>query len=582
MRTQAGIPRRGSGKPSGLLGIERPGKPTREAAAAMTSKDRQAAIPRGYTLLRDPLLNKGTAFTELERDALGLRGLLPPHVATQDEQATRVIENLRRLPTSLEKHVALTALHDRNETLFFRIVTDYPDEITPLIYTPTVGLACQEYGRIFQKPRGLFVGANDRGRVAKLLANWPYRDVAIIVVTDGERILGLGDLGANGMGIPVGKLALYTACAGISPERCLPVMLDVGTNNEVFLNDPLYIGLKQRRLPREAYDELLDEFVTAACKAFPGVLIQFEDFANHNAFRLLAKYRDRICTFNDDIQGTAAVALAGMLSALRVTGGRLADQKILFLGAGEAATGIAGLTVSAMVEEGMDVESARRRCWLVDSHGLVVKTRSGLAEQKLPYAHEHAAAADFLTAVKMLAPTAIIGVAAVGGTFTREVIEEMTRLNARPIVFALSNPTSQAECTAEQAYQWSRGRALFACGSPFDPVTLGGRTFVPRQGNNSYIFPGVGLAAILSRATRVTDEMFMAAARSLAQQVTEADLGQGSLYPPLAQVRDVSAHIATAVAGVAYRQGFATAPAPEDLFAFVTSQMYEPQYHSYV
>jgi malate dehydrogenase (oxaloacetate-decarboxylating)(NADP+) len=582
MRTQAGIPRRGSGKPSGLLGIERPGTPTREAAAAMTSKDRQAAIPRGYTLLRDPLLNKGTAFTELERDALGLRGLLPPHVATQDEQATRVIENLRRLPTSLEKHVALTALHDRNETLFFRIVTDYPDEITPLIYTPTVGLACQEYGRIFQKPRGLFVGANDRGRVAKLLANWPYRDVAIIVVTDGERILGLGDLGANGMGIPVGKLALYTACAGISPERCLPVMLDVGTNNEVFLNDPLYIGLKQRRLPREAYDELLDEFVTAACKAFPGVLIQFEDFANHNAFRLLAKYRDRICTFNDDIQGTAAVALAGMLSALRVTGGRLADQKILFLGAGEAATGIAGLTVSAMVEEGMDVESARRRCWLVDSHGLVVKTRSGLAEQKLPYAHEHAAAADFLTAVKMLAPTAIIGVAAVGGTFTREVIEEMTRLNARPIVFALSNPTSQAECTAEQAYQWSRGRALFACGSPFDPVTLGGRTFVPRQGNNSYIFPGVGLAAILSRATRVTDEMFMAAARSLAQQVTEADLGQGSLYPPLAQVRDVSAHIATAVAGVAYRQGFATAPAPEDLFAFVTSQMYEPQYHSYV
>jgi len=548
----------------------------------MASEKGQTTTPRGYTLLRDPLLNKGTAFTEAERDALGLRGLLPPHVATQDEQATRVIENLRRLPSSLEKHIALTALHDRNETLFFRIVTDYPDEITPLIYTPTVGLACQEYGRIFQKPRGLFVGANDRGRVAKLLANWPHRDVAIIVVTDGERILGLGDLGANGMGIPVGKLALYTACAGIPPERCLPVMLDVGTNNEAFLDDPLYIGLKQKRLQREAYDELVDEFVTAACKAFPGVLIQFEDFANHNAFRLLAKYRDRICAFNDDIQGTAAVALAGMLSALRVTGGRLADQKILFLGAGEAATGIAGLTVSAMVEEGMDVESARRRCWLVDSHGLVVKSRSGLAEHKLPYAHEHAAAGDFLGAVKTLAPTAIIGVAAVGGTFTREVVEEMTRLNLRPIVFALSNPTSQSECTAEQAYQWSGGRALFACGSPFDPVTLGGRTFVPRQGNNSYIFPGVGLAAISSRAARVTDEMFMAAARSLAQQVTEADLAQGSLYPPLAQVRDVSAHIATAVAGVAYRQGYATAPEPENLFTFVRSQMYKPQYHSYI
>ncbi len=548
----------------------------------MTSREGQAAIPRGYTLLRDPLLNKGTAFTEAERDALGLRGLLPPHVATQDEQATRVIENLRRLPTSLEKHVALTALHDRNETLFFRIVTEYPDEITPLIYTPTVGLACQEYGRVFQKPRGLFVGANDRGRVAKLLANWPHRDVAIIVVTDGERILGLGDLGANGMGIPVGKLALYTACAGIPPERCLPVMLDVGTNNEAFLDDPLYIGLKHKRVPREAYDELVDEFVTAACKAFPGVLIQFEDFANHNAFRLLAKYRDRICTFNDDIQGTAAVALAGMLSALRVTGGRLADQKILFLGAGEAATGIADLTVSAMVEEGMNVDSARRRCWLVDSHGLVVKGRSGLAAHKLRYAHEHAAVRDFLAAVKTLAPTTIIGVAAVGGTFTREVIEEMTRLNARPIVFALSNPTSKSECTAEQAYQWSDGGALFACGSPFDPVKLGGRTFVPRQGNNSYIFPGVGLAAIVSRATRVTDEMFMAAARALAQQVTEADLGQGSLYPPLAQVRDVSAHIATVVAGVAYRQGFATASAPEDLFTFVRSQMYEPKYQSYV
>jgi len=390
MRTQTGVSRRGSGKPSRPHGIEQPDKSTKEATPAMTKQEGQAGILRGYAVLRDPLLNKGTAFSEAERDALGLRGLLPPNVATQDEQATRVIKNLRRLPTSLEKHIALTALHDRNETLFFRIVTDHPDEITPLIYTPTVGLACQEYGRIFQKPRGLFIGANDRGRVAKLLANWPYRDVAIIVVTDGERILGLGDLGANGMGIPVGKLALYTACAGIPPERCLPVMLDVGTNNEAFLNDPLYIGLKHKRLPREAYDELVEEFVTASCRAFPGVLIQFEDFANHNAFRLLDKYRDRICTFNDDIQGTAAVVLSGLFSSLRMTGGKLTDQKVLFLGAGEAATGIADLIVSAMSLQGLPRDEARRHCWLVDSRGLVVRGRTELASHKLAYAHEHA------------------------------------------------------------------------------------------------------------------------------------------------------------------------------------------------
>ena len=547
----------------------------------MADNDRHAGIPRGYALLRDPLLNKGTAFTEVERDALGLRGLLPPHVATQDEQATRVIENLRRLPTSLEKHVALTALHDRNETLFFRIVIDHPDEITPLIYTPTVGLACQEYGRIFQKPRGLFVGANDRGRVAKLLANWPYRDVAIIVVTDGERILGLGDLGANGMGIPVGKLALYTACAGISPERCLPVMLDVGTNNEAFLNDPLYIGLKHKRLPREAYDELVDEFVTAACKAFPGVLIQFEDFANHNAFRLLDKYRNRICTFNDDIQGTAAVVLSGLFSSLRVTGGKLADQKVLFLGAGEAATGIAELIVSAMSLQGLPRDEARRRCWLVDSHGLVVRERTGLAAHKLAYAHEHAPIADFRSAVKALRPTAIVGVAAVGGSFTADVLRDMAAINARPIVFALSNPTSKAECTAEEAYAATGGRALFACGSPFDPVTLNGKTFVPRQGNNSYIFPGVGMGVIACGAKRVTDEMFLAAADALAAQVTQAALDQGSLYPPLATIRDVSARIAAAVAGVAYQQGLATMPKPTDLLAFINTQMYEPRYTHY-
>jgi malate dehydrogenase (oxaloacetate-decarboxylating)(NADP+) len=539
-------------------------------------------FPKGVALLRDPTLNKGMAFSDKERDALGVRGLLPPHVLSQEEQVARVLENFRRKTSNLEKFINLAALHDRNEALFFRIVIDNPDEMMPIIYTPTVGLACQQFGHIFQRPRGLFISANDRGRIANILRNWPYRDVAMIVVTDGERILGLGDLGANGMGIPVGKLALYTACAGIDPTQCLPVVLDMGTNNEALRNDPLYIGLHEKRLGGTAYDEIVDEFITATQDVFPGVVVQFEDFANHNAFRLLQKYRDRICTFNDDIQGTAAVALAGILSALRVTGRKLGQQKILFFGAGEAATGIADLTVAAMVAQGTSLADARRNCWLVDSKGLVVASRTGLAAHKLPYAHEHPPIAEFLTAVKTLAPTAIIGVAAVGGTFTQEVVEEMARINERPIVFALSNPTSQSECTADEAYRWSGGRALFACGSPFDPVTLGGRTHVPRQGNNSYIFPGVGLAAVATRMTRVTDQMFMAAARALADQVTADDLAQGSLYPPLPKVREVSAHIAAAVAAVAYEQGHATAPRPADLLAFVKSHMYDPHYSTYV
>ena len=533
--------------------------------------------PRGMALLRDPLRNKGTAFTEAERDALGLRGLLPPHVLSMDEQVARFMTNLRGLPSDLEKYVALNSLHDRNEALFFRVVCDNIDEIQPLIYTPTVGLACQRFGLIFQRPRGMFIGANDRGRIGELLANWPY-PAKLIVVTDGERILGLGDLGAHGMGIPVGKLSLYSACAGIRPEYCLPVMLDVGTNNEDFLNDRYYIGLRQKRLTGAAYDELVDEFIIAAREAFPGVLIQFEDFANHSAFRLLHKYRDEINVFNDDIQGTAAVALAGLFSALRVTGGKLADQRVLFLGAGEAATGIADLVVSAMMAEGLSEAEALRRTWLVDSRGLVVKNRAGLTDHKLRYAHDHAPVGDFLTAIQTLKPTAIIGVAAVGGAFTPEVLQAMAELNERPIVFALSNPTSKAECSAEEAYRHTGGRALFACGSPYDPVRLDGKTFVPRQGNNSYIFPGVGLGAIASGSRLVTDEMFMAAAHTLAYLVDPDDIEQGSLYPALPRIRDVSAHIAAAVAEVAYRRGLATVPRPNDLMAFIESQMYDPQY----
>jgi len=532
---------------------------------------------RGISLLRDPLLNKGTGFSQKERDALGLRGLLPATQLTIQAQAERVLTNLRRLPNDLDKYVALNALHDRNETLFFRVVCDNIDEIQPLIYTPTVGLACQKFGNIFQRPRGLFISANDRGRIARLLKNWPY-PAKLIVVTDGERILGLGDLGANGMGIPVGKLSLYSACAGVNPEVCLPVMLDVGTNNEQLLKDPYYVGLRRKRLTGKAYYDFIDEFITAARKAFPSVLIQFEDFANHSAFQLLDKYRTQYCVFNDDIQGTAAVALAGLFSALRIKGGKLSEERLLFLGAGEAATGIADLVVTAMMAEGLSEAEARKRIWLVDSRGLVVKDREGLNKHKLPYAHEHAPVGDFLSAIKTLKPTAIIGVAAVGGTFTLEVLRTMAEINEQPIVFALSNPTSKAECSAEEAYRHTDGRALFACGSPYDPVTLNGKTFVPRQGNNSYIFPGVGLGAIACGATLVTDEMFMAAARTLAGLVTDDDLKQGSLYPALPRIREVSVQIAAAVARVAYRRSLAAQQKPKNLLAHIKGQVYEARY----
>jgi malate dehydrogenase (oxaloacetate-decarboxylating)(NADP+) len=541
-----------------------------------------AAPAEGAGLLRDPRFNKGTAFSEAERDALGLRGLLPPHVCTMDEQVQRVLENLHRVADPLAKFILLTSLQDRNEALFYRVVSENPDEMMRLIYTPTVGAACQQFGHIYRRSRGLFISADDRGRIEQVLRNWPEPDPRIIVVTDGERILGLGDLGCNGMGIPVGKLALYTACAGVPPRACLPVMLDVGTNNETLRNDPLYLGLRRPRLTGAQFDALVEEFVAATQKVFPGVVIQWEDFANHNAFRLLQTYRDRVCSFNDDIQGTAAVTVAGVFSALRVTHKPLAQQTFLCLGAGEAATGISDLLVNAMMAEGLDEPSARARCWLVDSKGLVVKSRGDLAEHKLPYAHAHDPMTDLVQIIDVLRPTALIGVSAIAGAFTREVIKTMARINDRPIIFSLSNPTSKSECTAEQAYMYSGGRALFASGSPFGPVTLDGTTFVPRQGNNSYIFPGVGLGAIACKARRVTDAMFMAAARALAEQVSAEDLAQGSLYPPLAQVRDVSARIAAAVAAVAFHDGLAGIDPPPDLLAHVRGLMYEPRYTEYV
>jgi malate dehydrogenase (oxaloacetate-decarboxylating)(NADP+) len=543
---------------------------------------RMVGLPTGVALLRDPALNKDAAFTEEEREILGLRGLLPARLQTMEEQVERTLENFRKKANDLEKYLFMIALQDRNKTLFYRVVIDHLDEMMPIIYTPTVGQACLEYGHIFRRPRGIFISVKDRGRMPELLRNWPFRDIRIIVVTDGERILGLGDLGADGMGIPVGKLALYTACAGIHPSLSLPVTLDVGTENESLLNDALYIGLRQRRLRGAAYDDFVEEFIVAVEEVFPRTLIQFEDFGNINAFRLLERYRERVCAFNDDIQGTAAVALAGLYSALRITGGKLADQKFLIVGAGEAGQGIAGLTVAALMEKGLSLQESRQRVWFVDSHGLVVKSRSDLSGRKLLYAHDHESIWDLLTIVETLKPTAIIGVSGKQGLFTRPILEAMGRNHERPIIFPLSNPTSKAECTAEEAYLATAGRAIVATGSPFAPVTVEGKTLVAAQGNNVYIFPGVGLGVIASGARHVTDEMFFAAAKTLAQAVAPEDLEQGRVYPPLARIREVSAAIAAAVAEVACQQDLATKPRPDELLSYIKSLMYEPQYQQYV
>ena len=557
---------------------------TRSMPAAPDTAAAPEAMPRGAELLHSPLFNRGTGFSAAERKAFGLRGLLPARVLSMKDQAARILENLRKKPTDLEKYVYLSDLVDRNETLFYRILIDNLEELMPIVYTPTVGQACQQYGHIFRRPRGLYLSSEDRGHLTDLIANWPIDDIRVIVVTDGERILGLGDLGAHGMGIPVGKLSLYTACAGIPPAMTLPIMLDVGTENKQFQTDPLYIGMPHPRLRGEAYDSFLEEFMQAVTARFPKTLVQFEDFANHHAFALLQTYRDRYRVFNDDIQGTAAVTLAGLFAALRliaVEGGprrKLSDQRLLFLGAGEAGVGIADLVVSAMIEEGLSPEEARQRCWFVDSRGLVVRERDDLAAHKLPYAHEHAPLADFPAAVEELRPTAIIGVSGQPRTFTREVIQLMGKYNERPIIFALSNPTSKSECTAEEAYTYTTGRAIFASGSPFPSVKLYGKMYNPGQGNNSYIFPGVGLGVVVSGAQHVTNEMFEAAAQTLAAQVTDDDMANGRIYPQLSRIRDVSAAIATAVAEIAFRSGLATEPEPDDLPGHVRQFMYNPTY----
>jgi len=532
----------------------------------------------GYRLLHDPRLNKGTAFSEAERRKYGLEGLLPPAVTNIDVQIARRHAEIADLNHDLLKYLVLSDLQARNETLFYAVLMSDPATYMPLVYTPTVGEACQKFAHIFREARGIYLPISARGRVRELLHNWPEQDVRFIVVTDGERILGLGDLGAGGMGIPIGKLALYTACAGVPPQYCLPIVLDVGTNNEQLHNDPFYLGLRQHRVRGEEYRAFVDEFVDAVETLYPKCCIQWEDFANINAVPILARYRDKICTYNDDIQGTAGIALAGIFAALRITKQKLADQRILFLGGGSAATGIAELICRAMAMEGMDIDEARHRNALFDINGLLVASRTDLADFQKPFAKDRAPVSTFVEAVKAIKPTGIIGVSTVPKLFTREVIEAMAEINERPIIFPYSNPTSRSECTAEEAYRWSGGRAVFASGSPFPPVEIGGRRFVPGQGNNVYIFPAMGMAVFATEATRVTEEMFIVAAKAVAEQVTQENLAMGLIYPPQSHILEASLHVAQRVAAYIFDQGLARVPRPDDIGALIRSCAYRPAY----
>ena len=537
---------------------------------------------RGVALLNNSLLNKGMAFSEYERDAFGLRGLLPPAELDIEEQTKRVLHNFRRKSTDLEKYTFLTMLQQRNEVLFFHLLHANLEEMMPIIYTPTVGQACLEYGSIWRGPRGLFLSIREKGRLREIMRHWPNTGARMIVVTDGERILGLGDLGAYGMGICVGKLALYTACAGLHPYYCLPIALDVGTNNESLLADPYYIGLKQRRVRGAEYDEFINEFMESAAEVFPGALVQFEDFGNSNAFDLLKKWRNKACSFNDDIQGTAAVAMAGILAALKISNSRIEDQRLLFMGAGEAGLGIGNLFVQHLVSEGIPIEKARKTCWFVDSKGLVVASRSAeLSEHKLVFAHEAEACADLASAARIIRPTALIGVAGVARVFTQEIVSMMAEFNQRPVIFALSNPTSKAECTSEEAIEWSAGRAIYASGSPMPEVQFEGRRIVSGQGNNTYIFPGVGLGVLVSQAREVTDSMFLAAARKLASMVTSEELAEGRIYPSLERIREVSHSIAVEVALIAFREGLTDLPEPVNLEEEISLRMFRPEYVEY-
>jgi malate dehydrogenase (oxaloacetate-decarboxylating)(NADP+) len=533
---------------------------------------------RGIDLLEDASLNKSTAFTEGEKEALGLVGLVPDVTETEDLQLQRVLLQLAQKPTDLERYIYLINLLDHNETLFYRTVMSDPARFLPIVYDPTIGEACLKFGHIYRQSRGMYLSMTHRGKIKQVLKNWPQKDVRFICVTDGGRILGLGDLGANGMGIPIGKLQLYTACAGVPPQFLLPMYLDAGTNNEQYLHDPLYMGMRKTRPRTEELYSFVDEFMEAVQEVFPTCCVHFEDWTGVDAVHLLQRYRDKYCVYNDDVQGTAGIVLTGMINAAKVKGTKLSDEKYLFLGAGSAGIGLADLLCSAMVQEGLTLKDAQGHVHMFDINGLLETTRTDLVDFQKPYAHKHAPTRDFVAAIESIKPTTIIGVSTVGGTFTQKVIEAISRINERPVILALSNPTDHAECTPEQAYTWSNGKAIYAAGVQFPPVRFKGQTFLPGQANNFYIFPAIGMAIFATQASRVTDEMFIEAAHGVADQVPSDLLKQGLLYPLQSNILETEIQTAARIAKLVFDSGLARVARPADMVSFIRSLVYKPEY----
>src|SRR6516225_7946449 len=534
---------------------------------------------RGIEVLRDPTLNKSTAYTEAERQELGLIGLVPDVTETEDLQLQRVLLQLAQKNTDLERYIYLINLLDHDETLFYRTVMSDPAHFLPIVYDPTIGEACLKFGHIYRGPHGMYLSMTRRGKAKDVLKNWPQKDVRFICVTDAGRILGLGDLGANGMGIPIGKLQLYTACAAVPPQYLLPMYLDAGTNNEQYLRDPLYLGMRKNRPPTEELYSFVDEFVEAVQKVFPKCCIHFEDWTGVDAVHLLQRYRDKYCVYNDDVQGTAGITLAGMINAAKLKGKKLKDEKYLFLGAGSAGIGLANLLCSALVGQGMSLKDAQSRVYMFDIHGLLESSRTDLVDFQKPYAHKHAPTKDFVAAIRSIKPTTIIGVSTVGGAFTRQVVEAMGEINDRPVILALSNPTEKAECTPEQAYTWSKGKAIYAAGVQYPPVHYDGHTFLPGQANNFYIFPAVGMAIFATQAKRVTDEMFIEAGQAVADQVPTELLKQGLLYPLQSNILETEIQTAARVAKLVFDSTLARVERPaDDMVSFIRRYVYKPEY----